>query len=72
MNALKQAGARLIALWQRRDARRLARFDGFLYDLRLTLRGLRRDWAFTPRWTSENRQFVDRAKPAIYSGGRDQ
>jgi hypothetical protein len=23
-----------------------------------------------PRWTAENRQFVDRAKPAI-SGGRD-
>jgi anti-sigma factor RsiW len=25
-----------------------------------------------PRWTSENRQFIDRAKPAIISGGRDQ
>lgn len=25
-----------------------------------------------PRWTSENRQFIDRAKPAIVSGGRDQ
>ena len=25
-----------------------------------------------PRWTVENRQFVDRAKPAISGGGRDQ
>jgi hypothetical protein len=25
-----------------------------------------------PRWTSENRQFVDRAKPAIFTGGRGQ
>ena len=27
---------------------------------------------YRPRWTSENRQFIDRAKPAIISGGRDQ
>ena len=25
-----------------------------------------------PRWTGENRQFVDRAKPAISRSGRDQ
>jgi hypothetical protein len=24
-----------------------------------------------PRWTAQNRQFLDRAKPAISSGGRD-
>ncbi len=30
-----------------RDARGLAWLDGLFYDLRLTLRGLRRDWAFT-------------------------
>jgi hypothetical protein len=26
----------------------------------------------SPRWTVENRQFVDRAKPAIFRAGRDQ
>jgi MacB-like protein/FtsX-like permease family protein len=41
MNALKQASARLI------NEQGLAWLDGFLYDRRLTLRGLRRDWAFT-------------------------
>jgi hypothetical protein len=25
-----------------------------------------------PRWTVENRQFVDSANPAISRGGRDQ
>jgi NAD(P)-dependent dehydrogenase (short-subunit alcohol dehydrogenase family) len=26
----------------------------------------------SPRWTSENRQLIDRAKPAIFRGGQDQ
>jgi hypothetical protein len=30
-----------------RDPRWRAWFDGFLYDLRLTLRSLRRDWTLT-------------------------
>jgi hypothetical protein len=29
-------------------------------------------YARIPQWTVENRQFVDRAKPAISPGGRDQ
>jgi hypothetical protein len=27
---------------------------------------------YSPRWTSENRQFIDSAKPANFAGGRDQ
>lgn len=30
-----------------------------------------RETLYQPRWTVRNRQFVDRAKPAIWSG-RDQ
>jgi hypothetical protein len=47
-------------------------------DIRFTVRGVERWFELVeitdqdPRWTVENRQFVDRAKPAISAGDRDR